>query len=323
MSNSDSANIKRWFEQRGEIFRHYVMESKRLVVVEVDANNEIVEANLAFRARIIGFETVQGQPLSRFLTRSDQYQRLEVDVERDSQIAIESIFTALLGGERYLFYAYPLQDRRLLIGEQLHIQDHDMLNRMGNVTLDMSRLVKKLRKTNHELAHANELNQTLARTDGLTQVANRRYFMERLHAAVALAQRYRQPLCLIMLDLDFFKRINDQFGHEGGDKVLIGFAQLLLAQIRPGDFPGRLGGEEFGLYLPNTALPAALTVAERLRYSTLTLEPLPYQCPLSVSIGVASLAADEDVTQFMRRADVCLYRAKSLGRNQVIADPFS
>ena len=180
-------------------------------------------------------------------------------------------------------------------------------------------MVRDLRKANHALAAANELSQALARTDPLTGIANRRYFLERLNTSIAHTLARRHRLSLLMIDLDHFKSINDRFGHAGGDAVLIAVAAVLVSQVRAADLPCRFGGEELAVYMPDADLHAATEVAERLRLHISQLRPLAEDAPITASIGVTELRESENADALLKRADRLLYRAKAEGRNRVVA----
>jgi len=154
-------------------------------------------------------------------------------------------------------------------------------------------------------------------TDPLTGIWNRNQFNEFIGMEVARAIRYSQPACLLVLDIDFFKRTNDDYGHAVGDQVLKNFSKLLGEQIRAVDSLFRWGGEEFTIILPNTSLSAARFIADRLRLlvSEADFAPTP---KITVSIGAAELEQDEDADAWFKRADKALYDAKSQGRNQVV-----
>lgn len=163
----------------------------------------------------------------------------------------------------------------------------------------------------------------LATTDTLTGLANRRHFTALLEAEIQRWQRSGQPAALLMLDLDFFKRVNDTWGHAVGDEVLRHFATVLRGALRRIDVPGRVGGEEFAILLPDTSEEDALAAAERLRAS---VEASPAQTvggsiPVTVSIGVTLFReGDSGHEAPMQRADEALYRAKQSGRNCVAGD---
>lgn len=160
----------------------------------------------------------------------------------------------------------------------------------------------------------------LATTDSLTQVNNRRHFTDCLAQALKLYHRTKRPCALLMLDLDHFKAINDTFGHVAGDTVLLHFADALRRELREIDTIGRLGGEEFGVILPDTDANAAIVVAERLRedLENAEIEADGEIIKVTVCVGVTVLdPGDKDTTQPLSRADDALYCAKEGGRNRV------
>ncbi|UTH75293.1 diguanylate cyclase [Chromobacterium sp. IIBBL 290-4] len=163
----------------------------------------------------------------------------------------------------------------------------------------------------------------LATQDGLTELNNRRQFIELADREVERSRRYRSPLSVLMMDLDHFKSINDQHGHAVGDEVIRHFAQMCREALRACDLSGRLGGEEFAAVLPNTGLDDALQVAERLRAM---VAEASHACGAAVpnytvSIGAAMLRPDENgIDEVLTRADKQLYQAKREGRNRVCAD---
>ncbi|MCM2250555.1 MAG: diguanylate cyclase [Geothrix sp.] len=156
--------------------------------------------------------------------------------------------------------------------------------------------------------------------DRLTGAWNRRYFDEMVAAETSLARRRRAPLCLILLDLDHFKRINDAYGHPAGDTVLAGAVAAFRPVLRASDALVRWGGEEFMVLSPATSLEGALRLAERLR-AALAATAFPAARPVTLSAGVAEYKEDESVAAWVDRADKALYQAKALGRNQVAASP--
>lgn len=297
----------------------YVMDSGRLLLVELDDQGRIGTANLAFRSRFAGFSRVHGEPLARFL-RHESGDHLEIEPGLAYRTPVAHVLKGVLGGEAYLFHAYPIDQGTLLIGELANVVESDIVERMGHLAMEMSRLVRDLRKTNHELALANDLNQSLARTDPLTEIANRRYFMERLNTSIAHALARDHRLSLLMIDLDHFKQVNDRFGHAGGDAMLVAFARLLKSQVRAADLPGRFGGEEFVLYMLDADLRAATEAAERLRTQLAGLRLLDADFCVTASFGVTELSAGETAETLLIRSDDLLYRAKAEGRNRVIAE---
>lgn len=156
-------------------------------------------------------------------------------------------------------------------------------------------------------------------TDALTGVGNRRRLEQALTLEVSRVKRSGTRLCAVMADLDFFKRINDGYGHEAGDRVLASFGALLQAQTRPTDIVARFGGEEFVILMPDSDLANALAAAQRIRatLAAARIEPLPAE--VTASFGVAELGAGEQGDALLRRIDGALYATKQAGRNRVEA----
>ena len=158
--------------------------------------------------------------------------------------------------------------------------------------------------------------------DPLTGLYNRRHILDMLSIELDKCERFGQRLSIMMLDLDHFKAVNDCFGHPVGDQVLSVLAQRMLFGLRKVDQLGRIGGEEFLAFCPQTDLPGARALAERLRESA-AMEPLPCLPPedrVTLSVGLASWEGPDDtVTSLLSRADQALYRAKAQGRNQVVS----
>ncbi|WP_228257367.1 diguanylate cyclase [Marinobacter sp. NP-4(2019)] len=186
-------------------------------------------------------------------------------------------------------------------------------------------LETRVQERTEELERANEQLKAISLTDGLTQVANRRRFDERLAEEWKRASRQRHPLSLLMLDIDHFKQVNDQLGHLVGDDCLVGVASLCANEIqRSGDLLARYGGEEFSVLLPATSGQGARNVAERLRKIIAENPVYPGDgagpVKLTVSIGVATMTPDNNTgpEALIRRADEALYQAKETGRNRVV-----
>jgi diguanylate cyclase (GGDEF)-like protein len=167
-------------------------------------------------------------------------------------------------------------------------------------------------------SYASRLYQ-LATRDTLTGVVNRGHFFDVAQRLLSISYRKKQPLSVLLIDIDRFKAINDAGGHAAGDEVLRHFAQVVMATLRASDVLGRVGGEEFAVLLPDTAQPAAVIVAEKLR-AALVDAHAPGLPTFTVSVGVASWGeSDRDIATIIRRADEALHAAKASGRNQVMA----
>lgn len=169
-------------------------------------------------------------------------------------------------------------------------------------------------------AQYHEVIFKLMTTDGLTSVHNKRYFLETLDREVEQSRRAASPLCVVMMDLDRFKSVNDMYGHLAGDTVLVEFARRVKSVLRSGDLLARYGGEEFALLMTRTTLVDAVQVAERIRQATAEA-PVRFEAdviPVTVSLGISCFFGQKswDPLQLVARADEQLYVAKRSGRNQ-------
>lgn len=193
-------------------------------------------------------------------------------------------------------------------------QNHDLQTQLQGSSAQVEKLQEHLHQVRHE-----------AMTDGLTGVANRRCFDLKLVEHSQTALETSGDLCLVMIDIDHFKRFNDTYGHRIGDQVLRVLGAQLKAATAGDEVPARYGGEEFALLLPNCSLESAAVRADRLRQA-LAEQYLRNKSTgenlgrITVSIGVAVYRANEKLEDFVHRADTALYRAKHQGRNRVIAE---
>ncbi len=189
---------------------------------------------------------------------------------------------------------------------------------LGTFYYFISKLMRKVTEAQQKLVE-------LATIDDLTRLYNRRYFFERFHQEVRRAKRYQRPLSCVILDIDFFKRVNDTYGHLAGDQVLVDIARILKNSCRHSDLAGRYGGEELIILLPETESAGAMIIAERIREMIEQHQSVGEKgetIQVTVSIGVASLtvpelkkiAKNEHIIQY---ADDALLRAKKEGRNRI------
>jgi diguanylate cyclase (GGDEF)-like protein len=157
--------------------------------------------------------------------------------------------------------------------------------------------------------------QFLAEYDGLTRIYNRRKIDKELEREILYSLRYKQPLSILMIDVDNFKFVNDIYGHQAGDVVLVEIAGVIGERVRRTDIPGRYGGEEFLVIMPSTSIDYAFEIAERLRVS---VEKYNFTKAgrVTCSIGVTSLKNNENIVSLLKRADDALYAAKHNGRNR-------
>ena len=200
---------------------------------------------------------------------------------------------------------------------------------LGRLNLSYEQLVMELKESNEkseeltrELLDANQRLKELVFRDGLTGLYNHRYFQEALSKELARAQRYQSCLSLIMFDIDFFKKVNDSYGHPAGDLVLMNIARVIEGTIRPNDIISRYGGEEFALILPETNEAGMKVFAERLRRSVEGLVSLvgKQQIKVTISSGGVTFSPEQtgvDKAMLIDSADRALYQSKQNGRNRV------
>jgi diguanylate cyclase (GGDEF)-like protein/PAS domain S-box-containing protein len=227
------------------------------------------------------------------------FEDLSERINRGESGTLEFEIVGLKGGHRWLdTHAVPMRDVN------------------GQITglLGVTRDITARKRAEQEL-------EQLAQTDFLTNLSNRRHFMTQAEQELSRTLRYGGPLSVLMMDLDYFKKINDTYGHKTGDLVLRRFADLSRQTLREVDAIGRIGGEEFAVVLPQTDGQHALEAAERLRKLTedaeVALEQgLPFH--FTVSIGVATLTGPStNIDTLLSQADQALYKAKKIGRNKV------
>jgi diguanylate cyclase (GGDEF)-like protein len=185
------------------------------------------------------------------------------------------------------------------------------------------RLAQRMRSNNEAVKASMALRrhfEQAALSDPTTGFRNRRWLDEMLPRIIQRHVHASQPLCVAIMDIDHFKRVNDSFGHPAGDAVLVRVAEIVRANLRPTDLASRMGGEEFALIFPDAPLPGAIVAAERLREAVASASfahegvPLPR---ITVSLGLAMLEPGLDAPRLLARADQALYRAKGSGRDRV------
>lgn len=305
-------------------------------------------------------ETGRGGRILLVDDRRASYERLAAMIASDNTVAIESdpngaLFRAAEGNYELLIVSLGLQnfdglrlcsqlrslertrnlpilaiadgDDQARLTRGLEIGINDYLVRPVDKNELQARVRTQIRKKRYteRLRDNVQFSIEAAITDALTGLHNRRYMETHLAALVDQAAARGKPLSVLVLDIDFFKAINDTHGHDAGDDVLREFAIRVRKSIRGIDLACRYGGEEFVIVMPETDMAVAGTVAERLRRRIAT-EPFPIdrgqrQIDVTISIGLAGLeGADDTAANILKRADQALYRAKRDGRNRVVAD---
>lgn len=209
----------------------------------------------------------------------------------------------------------PIRSEENLLSETL-VMESKIASILQSIDDDTVR--NQLFELKHIINQSKEKLSRMAHIDRLTLLYNRRFFDDSISREVERARRYSQPLCLLLLDLDFFKKVNDIHGHQKGDLVLSEIASIISDNIRMNDIAARYGGEEMVVILPETSLENALTAGEKLRTSIEKDSPVRTGLEITVSIGVAEFkVVDNAVQDLISRCDAALYNAKENGRNRV------
>ena len=224
-----------------------------------------------------------------------------------------------------LAVAEPDNEARMLRGLEIGVNDYLMR------PIDKNELLARVRSQIRKRRYAERLRDNvhmsieMALTDALTGLFNRRYMESHLSTLIEQAVARGKPLSALVLDIDYFKSINDSHGHDAGDDVLRDFAMRIRRSIRGIDLACRFGGEEFVVIMPETDMAVATMVAERLRRriaaDPFTIQQGARKLPVTISIGIAALRGrDDNAAGLLKRADQALYRAKRDGRNRVVPD---
>ncbi len=305
-----------FWEAHKDILKPYLEAQSDLTILFLDLDKNILACNQGF-VRLLGGPFEKGQPLMDYLL-PESSEALNQFPDPGETRRLRLNFTARPSGVHTVTCrVYHAGEGYTVFGEKHLPFQSDVINQLAEVNNQLTNLSRELAQKNRALEKANATITRLMRTDPLTELANRRFFQERLSASLASAKRHETPLSLVMADLDHFKQINDTWGHAAGDTVLKGFADILQSACRIGDLTAPFGGEEFIAMLTHTDRKGAVQYAERVRRE-LEVHPFPeIERRVTASFGVSQLKVQEDAESVIKRADDALYRAKAHGRNQV------
>jgi len=211
-------------------------------------------------------------------------------------------------------YILSLFIKKIFTNYQLNIniKNSELMKVNGSLEEKVYRRTKELEDTNNKLNY-------LVKTDSLTKMHNRYSIMEILSHEIQRAQRTKSLLSIVMFDIDFFKSINDTYGHDRGDSVLRELSAITSKSLRNIDFLGRYGGEEFLILIPDTSSQKALTIAKRVKQS-ISKHSFPEGIEVTISLGLVELRENESIDEILKRADELMYSSKDNGRNTITTD---
>ena len=294
----------------------FLEQADSLVVVRADAKGRIQECNLALMRSLHKSERPLGCLLGEVF-RSTDGATSEFTIFGPDNPSVPRIMKLRGSDDVYKVVCVVVGAEMIVLAERIGGANNVVMQTMSSLTNELVNIGRELSRKNRELGEAKSRIEVMSRTDFLTGLANRRYFMERFHESILLADRHKQELCLLMADLDHFRQVNDEHGHDAGDKVLQAFAQQLRQVCRKEDLAARSCGEEFLLQLPMTSEEDALRLGVRLCASLRALDVLGAGRPVTVSVGVAMHRHGDSPDQAFKRANQALYRAKEQGRDRV------
>jgi len=258
-----------------------------------------------------------GEPIA-----AEQWGAARAIREGETSIGEEIRIQCFDGASKIILHsAIPLHDiERRIVGAIVVNQDITARKKQEE---ELLRTRENLEAVNRELQQSLAREQLMARTDSVTGLNNRRQFLELALHECAVAQRYGQPLSLVLFDIDRFKHINDTLGHQGGDEALRHVARIAGEHRRASDILARYGGDEFVLLLPGSSAEQALVAAERLREAAVAerMNTPAGEVAITVSAGISAFGSTGDsLEQLIHRADLALYAAKARGRNCTVLD---
>jgi len=298
------------------------LESASEAVVITDATGNIEWANPAFTT-LTGYELEEVLGINPRILKSGMMDRA----------FYRTLWSTILHGEKWSGELWNLRKDGNVYCEEMHIAPvralderisnfvavkHDITERK-QAEEEAERAKEGLVLLNKELREANEHILKISQTDALTGLANRRTMDERMRHEMARAERLGSGFSVILGDLDHFKSINDEFGHLVGDRVLVAAAAVFAEQARPYDLPARFGGEEFLVLLPESNLPDAMAIAQRIRNAVARVAVPELTRQLTISVGISTWGQGDTMGALVGRADAALYQAKRRGRNRVVA----
>lgn len=270
---------------------------------------------------LVGLDTESqliGRRISEFIHEDDR--------ERMKMNAMKTFSGVKNGPNRYIGYKFNGEQYIMEVNSEFIDNEDQDLQQMVSLIRDITERVRteeslqrseeRFRQLSKELAHKNKMLSNTIVHDQLTGIHNRYYFEQRIHEELAASDRYGNPLSMALVDLDFFKNVNDEFGHAVGDEVLVRIASIIQEMVRKSDVFARWGGEEFVILMPNTNSNGAKQAAQKICDAVAEGEFIN-NIKITISLGVAQRNPREYLDSWFRRCDRALYFAKQNGRNQV------
>lgn len=306
-------NIETLFKNHYDVIISYFDQLSNLAIVLIDKDKKILDCNNGF-IKILG---LREKPINCELTEflSSHSEKLLLP---DRAFNTNTYIFKGSGNVEVLLrgFIFPVDNFYLLILQQYRLTYNELITKMSILNDQIVDITRQLEKKNLQLSEALTTIKKITNTDPLTGILNRRAFQKALKREISFAKRHNLPLSLVIIDIDYFKRINDTYGHDVGDYVLKNFAKIILKSIRHEDIFARFGGEEFVILLPNTNINSAFEVCERIRQKIEKTSFKRIKEKITASFGISELIENDREVDLIKRADEALYEAKRKGRNR-------
>ncbi|WP_159434085.1 GGDEF domain-containing protein [Clostridium grantii] len=312
----------------------FIFQYSSISIIELDKDRNIVCVNKAFTKLANSQENYINKPFTQYFEIESKVELNDFSYRGENKKNdVESIYMISVkynkGNGRVSKIkgkVIKFKDKSIVFLEDLFISEEEIISKMSEMNIEMMGLTRELAKKNIELKKANNEISKLVNTDYLTGLSNRREFYKRLEENISLIERTEcGNIGLIMADIDFFKKVNDSYGHDIGDQVLIAFSNMLKSNIRKEDLVARIGGEEFCILVASLEISKVAVLAEKLRKKCeemwVEIDKLKESINITASFGVTVYKNDdmkENKDKFLKRADLALYKAKNSGRNKVV-----
>ena len=297
----------------------YLLDNTNMAIAKLTKDFRIKEYNKGFE-KLLGFPDNISDSLFEEVVGKIKITSENKESENMSIAEITCLYKNKAGSTVHLQGSLiKREDEIIVVIKNFLLNEANIVNELSKMNIEMSNLARELTKKNFQLKQASEKSTKLINTDFLTGIANRKYFFERLEELISSKKRSKGlAIGVIFIDIDFFKRFNDNYGHDKGDDVLIKFAEMLRGELRKEDIVARIGGEEFCVIVQCEVDTCLFEIAEKLRKSTEAMVIEDVNEKITASFGATYYKEWEDADSVVKRADENMYLAKENGRNQTV-----
>lgn len=298
-----------------KLFLTYIKKEINLPIVILDEEEKVIFSNEAFNDNFNFKKSIIGEKIKNVF----EFETIKIIKKEDYIVEkYNCSFKSGKGFDIYYSCVFIRKEKYFLIGfENYIVKEEDVIRKLSKLNVDLSSMTRELAKKNNELKRANAEITRLINTDFLTNIANRRAFYERLEERISLEERRALSFGVILCDIDFFKKLNDTYGHDIGDIILKGFAKVLSENIRGEDIVARVGGEEFCILVSCDNIDQLYLIAEKLRLKICEKHFEKIGTNITASFGIAMYNKNDTRDDLIKRADLGLYKSKQNGRNRV------